>query len=409
MTRRTPGLLLLVFLVDAAFATTFLVALQAYLPDALGARAAVAGYTLAAFGIAKLVVQSFGGMLSDRRSPGTATVTGIMLCLLASLGMAVAGRSALFPPLGALYGAGSAVLWPALYSLAAGSSEEGHRSRIAAALALTTGAAVGVAVLGGSFVSDFVGPRAALVGSFAALALATLIAPLFVRGLRPQPGNTPDATARVRRLEPGGLARGLVAALVLLQAAAIAGLVPIIGPFARRALGIQLHEAVLYLAPAGAFALAGLLAATRLADRTGQIPVLVVGLGLAATGALGLAVAPHVATAAAAACVMALGYGAAFPSIGATIMDYAGDQRRGTLIGWFMAAEGTGHAAGPALLGFITGAMNPQSAVLVSALLLALASGVAGGLLALVTGRRPAPALPAFPSSEPLETVPAGE
>jgi AAHS family 4-hydroxybenzoate transporter-like MFS transporter len=167
-------------------------------------------------------------------------------------------------------------------------------------------------------------------------------------------------------------------------------MVPIIGPFAREELGTELHVAVLYLVPAGAFGLAGLVGSTRWADRTGRPALILAGASLAGAGAGGLAIAASPLVAMGAACVLALGYGAIVPSSNGLVMDYAGVRFRGTIMGWFMAAEGLGHAAGPATSGLLHSYFDAQTAVAFAAVLFATAAVVACSLAALAGVRLPA-------------------
>ena len=381
-------MLALVLLVDAAFAATFLVALQALSTEAGGGWESVAGYALASFGLAKLILQSFSGLLADRWSPERAIMAGLALCLAAALGMAAADGVAPFAALGAVYGAGSAVLWPALYSRAAQSTDGGGRSRLVAALALTTGAAVGVAVLGGSFLVDYTSPR--LVLSIAALALGVALAlsPFLLGGSRRGEATTSAGPQSAPHLPVTASQRAAVAAIVLAQATAVAGLVPMIGTFAVQQLGVELHVAVLYLAPAGIAALAGLTIATRVPDRIGRPVVIGGGLGFACFGSLLLAASETPTAAAGAAALLAFGYGAAFPALGATMMDYAGSTYRGTIVGWFMSAEGTGHALGPALAGVLVAAAGVQSVIIGAGALFAVGAALSTSLALLLPARR---------------------
>src|SRR5205823_4288028 len=76
ITRRGAPLLVVGFLADAAFLFVYLVVLQTYLPESLGASKAVAGWALAAYGLAKLVTQLGAGMISDRLGTRRALIAG---------------------------------------------------------------------------------------------------------------------------------------------------------------------------------------------------------------------------------------------------------------------------------------------------------------------------------------------
>ena len=85
--RRGMPLLTIAFLADAAFIFLFLIVLQAYLPESLHASAAIAGYALAAFGIAKLLTQVASGVVSDRLGTRPAMILGTALLVTAGAAM----------------------------------------------------------------------------------------------------------------------------------------------------------------------------------------------------------------------------------------------------------------------------------------------------------------------------------
>lgn len=393
--RRTAGLLALVFLVDTAFALMFLAAIQEHLPHDLAGDAALVGYTLAAFGVVKLVLQTFCGSAVDRFSARATAFAGLGLSVLAAALMAVVPAAALFPILGGVYGAGSALLWPALYAIVAASTETSGRSRMTAALAVTTGAAVGVAVVGGSLLVDYVSGRAAVVVAALLAATAAACAPALLResisaaatddeAAEPGEGGLSVAGSRI------GQARVALAALVAGQASAAAGLVPVIGPFAREELGVEFHTAVFSLAPAGLAGAIGLVLGARASGRAGRHVVAAAGAAVAMVGAAVLAFAPSVVMAVAGASILAFGYAALFPAVSGLVMDLSRSGTRGRVIGRYMAVEGAGHALGPALTGFVVGRADPQAAVLVAAGLLMAAALGAVALVVVVLAGRPA-------------------
>lgn len=377
---RIIGLLAIVLLVDTAFALMFLAAIQEHIPHDLGGDTAFVGYTLAAFGFVKLALQTFCGAAVDRYSARTTAMAGLALSLLAALLMAFVPSPAVFPALGGLYGAGSALLWPALYAIVASSTDTSGRSQMTAALAVTTGAAVGIAVLGGSMLVDYVSGHAAVVAAAVLAAAAAILAPKLLRD-RPVVGSL-ESSREMSEPNVDGLrvhasrlakARVALAALVVGQASAAASLVPVIGPFAREELGVEFHRAVISLAPAGLAGVIGLVAGARLASRSGRHIVAAGGAGVAVVGAGILAIAPSVSVAVLGASALAFGYAALFPAVSGLVMDLSRSTSRGRLIGRYMAVEGAGHALGPALTGFVMGRADPEAAVLASVLLLALA------------------------------------
>ena len=82
--KRGAPLLAVGFLADASFLMVYLVVLQTYLPESLGASAAIAGWALAAYGLAKLITQVRDATPAPHRtrsgrrarSQGTVTTNG---------------------------------------------------------------------------------------------------------------------------------------------------------------------------------------------------------------------------------------------------------------------------------------------------------------------------------------------
>ena len=83
--RSAAPLLAIGFLADAAFVFVYLVVLQSYLPEALGASSALGGACLAAYGLAKLIAQVAGGMLSDRVGTRRALIFGTAIFSVATV------------------------------------------------------------------------------------------------------------------------------------------------------------------------------------------------------------------------------------------------------------------------------------------------------------------------------------
>lgn len=386
---RARPYLLITLLVDGAFVFVFLVAIQSYLPEQHGVGASLPGYALAVYGAAKLAAQLFAGRLIDHVGRKRGLLYGLVLILLgqAVLLAAAAAPLAVFPA-AAVYGMGAAVLWPAVYALASGAFAAPERARLTSAMMLTTGLALAMG-LGLGFVLPPGFPYVAAAG----LALGVIaVAFVFAAGSRPEEGRrveqallkgTLDSVTR-DILQPRRLAFWLI---VLLQAVAVGALLAVFRSYGRDFLDVSLRGEALILAPAALTAAGAVAVGGVLADRFGRSRLLAAGYLVAAPAFLALASVTTLATVVPLAAAAGIGLGLALPSISATSMDLSHTAGQGTLLSWFMALEGLGHAAGPALGGFVSDAGNVEAVLRLAGVLFALIAVTAIGLSLSLTPR----------------------
>jgi len=382
--RARPYLLITLF-VDSAFIFVFLVAIQSYLPEQHGGGAALPGYILAAYGAAKLAAQLFGGRLIDRVGGGRGLFIGLALIVLGQGALlAAAALPAAALPAAAVYGLGSAVLWPAVYALTSTAFAPTERARLTSAMALTTGFALIVGLGLGLVLPARFPYTAATVVALAAVLLALVSAAAMrpVAGERARLGQ-PHPAGRLWDVAMSALSpqRLGFAVVMLLQSSAVGALIAIFRSYGRDLLGVSFRQELLFLTPAAVLGAGAVVVGGVLADRLGRAPMLAVGFltaGLAiwllstVTGAG--AVIPLAATS-------GVGFGLAFPSVGAMSMDLSRAVGRGTLLAWFMTMEGLGHAAGPAIGAWVNGIADPAAVLrVVSALFV---TGVVASLVLL--------------------------
>ncbi len=392
---RARPYLLITLLVDGAFVFVFLVAIQSYLPEQHGMSAAWPGYALAVYGAAKLAAQLFAGRLIDHAGGKRGLLYGLILILAgqAMLLPAASAPAAVFPA-AAVYGTGAAVLWPALFALASGSFAESERARLTSAMMLTTGLALAMG-LGLGFLLP---PRFPYVAA-AALALGVIgVAFLFAIRSRPEQATAQATTVPAKGslrtvardvLQPQRLAFSLI---VLLQAVAVGALLAVFRSYGRDFLDVSLRSEALILAPGALAAAASVAVGGVLADRFGRGRLLTAGYLIAAPAFLILAGVKTPAVVAAVVAVAGVGLGLALPSITATSMDLSHKAGQGTLLSWFMAVEGLGHAIGPALGGYVTDAGDVEAVLRMAGALFALLALAAIALsLALAPRRAGAP------------------
>jgi MFS family permease len=386
---RARPYLLVTFLIDSAFIFVFLVAIQSYLPEQRGGEASLPGYALAAYGGAKLAAQLFGGRLADWAGARRGLLTGLVLVLLGQgsfFAAAAAPKIAL--PAAAVYGLGAAVLWPAIYALASTTFAPTERAKLTSAMMLTTGAAL-VAGLGMGLMLPARFPYlAAVVLALAVVVLAFVsAAPLWRRGERQTLSGSARGAGSLRDvarsvLKPQRLA---FAAVMLLQTGAVGALLAVFRSYGRDVLDLSFRQELLLLAPAAVLGAGAVVAGGVTADKLGRAPLLAFGFLMTGVAVWFLSSVTNPGAVILLAAAGGIGYGLALPSVTAMAMDLSHALGRGTLLAWFMAVEGLGHTAGPALGAWLNGIEGTTAVLRVAA---ALFAGVAPAALVLLISTR---------------------
>ncbi|MHB8376300.1 MAG: MFS transporter [Dehalococcoidia bacterium] len=367
--RRALPLLAIGFLADAAFIFIFLIALQSYLPEKLHASAAIAGYALAAFGVAKLLSQVLSGMVSDRLGTRKAMIGGTALLLIADASMLPLAHVAPYAIVAAaaIEGLGSSVLWPALYSAGTSRFEAGEKSRFTAVLTLATMAALLAGLGGGALLNMYVPFNFAMLLSISLVASACAIALLTPVSARETEERKTAEKPSLREL-PAVLRspqRVAFSAIIVAESIALGALTAIFRAYGRDVAGVSLTREGLLLAPAAVLGGLGVIAGGALADRVGARRVMAPGFVVAGMAVLLLAHVTQPAMIVVAAAAGGIGFGLAVPTIASTMMALAGGAgARGGVIGWFMSMDGLGHAVGPALAALLLPELGTKSVML---------------------------------------------
>lgn len=367
--RRSLPLLAIGFLSDAAFIFIFLIALQSYLPESLRASPALAGYALAAFGVAKLVSQVASGVVSDRLGTRRAMIVGTALLLLADSSMLPLAHLAPYAVIGsaAVEGLGSSVLWPAIYSAGNSRFDVSARSRFTALLTVATMAALLAGLGGGALLNLYVGFNTAMalpIGAVGAAFAIALLTPVSAgealereTSVRPSLRELPAVLRSPQRLA--------FSAVVLAESVALGAIAASFRAYGREIVGVSLTREGLLLGPAAVLGGASVIVGGALADRIGARRVMVPGFAAAGIAVMLLShfAAPWFVVVAAA--VGGVGFGLAVPTIASTMMALSGGAGgRGGVIGWFMSMDGLGHAIGPGLAAVLLGVSGAGAAML---------------------------------------------
>jgi MFS family permease len=387
--RRARPFLLVAFLIDVAFLFIFLVAIQSYLPEQYGGGRGLPGYSLAAYGLAKLVAQLFAGRLADRLGHARAALVGVLFILTGQVALlaAVAMPYAALPS-AAIYGFGAAVLWPALYARASHEFAEGERAKLAAALSVTTGIALVCGLsLGLLLPGGFPYWAAVILG--AAVVVLAVIPTIALRRDGAYISTLEQENPTLRAMIATALDRRRIefALIILFESAAVGALQAIFRAYGRDFLGVSFRLELLYLVPAMLAGAGAVVIGGALADRLGRL--LLVGAGYVVAGValwlLANTTTPFVLIPLAAA--GGVGAGLAMPAISALSMDLSRTAGQGTVLAWFMVMEGLGHAGGAGLGGWLNMTSDPAAVL-----------RLAGGLF-LVTGAGAALSVAGWPGS----------
>ena len=175
------------------------------------------------------------------------------------------------------------------------------------------------------------------------------------------------------------------AAVMLLQTGAVGALLAVFRSYGRDVLDLSFRQELLLLAPAAVLGAGAVVAGGVLADRLGRAPLLAFGFLIAGVAIWFLSSITNSGAVILLAAAGGIGYGLALPSVAATVMDLSHAVGRGTLLAWFMAIEGLGHAAGPALGAWVNGIEGTAAVLRVSAVLFA---GVAPAAVMLLISMR---------------------
>jgi predicted MFS family arabinose efflux permease len=363
--------LLLTFLVDAPFAFVFLIAVQTYLPQQTLLGTSLPGLCLALFGGGKLVAQYFGGKLTDRIGLRDATIAGITMIVMAQAALLLSTvEIAIVLPASAAYGAGSAVVWPAVFARASRFPAQ-ERAQISAAMTVTSGAGMALSLALGWLLPEDLSFSIALAGTLALVALALVLATFASEPGDPEHDEGMATSVPVLGLRdvfasPALLRLGFI---VVMQAASVGAMMSIFRAIGRDLLDVSLREQmVLFVAPAAGFA-AGVVAAGLLGGVAGRRNLLAVAFAMACVSFVTLPAVDGLVVAVALLTVGCLGLGMALPTTTATGFDLA-RETPGVAFGFLLTLEGLGHALGPAggaLFGDVQGTLVFIGALLAAA------------------------------------------
>ncbi|MDZ4278837.1 MAG: MFS transporter [Dehalococcoidia bacterium] len=370
----TLELAFIVLLWQASTGVFLLSLVQQYLPDQLEANAAFPGYALAIYAAGRFLLQAPAGWLADRLGRRRTLTLGIAVSMPSVYLMLQVQDASSFLAFSALYGAGSAAIWPSIMAYVGDTHEPSARGKTLNVLNLSQLLGLGVGTMAGVTLLDLISYQAAFA---ACLGFSTLALAFAYRGARA--GAAQPARAARPRFEMS-LPRWLFSPRVLLLAS-IALLLsigttiqaPVVAAYAQDVLHTKLHVlALMLLAPAAAAAFVAMRLG-HLADRFGRQLPLIGGLAVAAGCYFALSQVTHPFLAVNLVVLAGLAYAISIPAWGAAALDATEFGGRGLMLGVLATIQGVGGAVGQAVGGLSNAAWGPLAPFKMGAIMLMLA------------------------------------
>jgi predicted MFS family arabinose efflux permease len=364
---RSPvGYLLgVVFSIDCMTALIVIAFGQSYLIQTRHAPPAYPAYSLAIYGLVKLMAAPIGGWALDRARAG-AVVVFIVAVELGGFAVIFATASANGYLLGvALLSTGIAVAWLVVFHALGDTIDASLRGTATAYLGLTSAAATAAGFGIGAIIGETTYWETAFaLGAALACIAFVLLFRLYPSGARIGQSSA-DETAAGRPTNPKDRQSQVVAGMIIFaHFVAITGTIAVFGPYVLRVLGLSLFSAGVALIPAGVVGALTMILAGRRSRPGNRLREVAVLYSLGAAAVFGLVPITHVWVFVLVAIPLAAAVGGAQPLLNASLLDVSQSSRQtGRALGWLFFAEGLGSVAGPVLIGGVIAATDVRSGV----------------------------------------------
>jgi MFS family permease len=370
----TIELALTVLLWQASSGVFLLSLVQQYLPQELEANAAFPGYALALYAAGRFLLQMPAGWLADRFGRRRTLTLGIGISLPSIFLMLQVQDPHMFLACSALYGAGSAAIWPAIMAFVGDTNGPATRGRTLNMLNLAQLLGLGVGTMAGVTLLDLISYQAAFAACLAFSGLALFFA---FRGARlGDVVNVKAVTTEKLPIDFQSMRSGrvlLLAAIALTLSIGTTVQAPVVGVYARDVLETRMYVLGLMLLAPAAVALVVAVRYGHLSDRLGRHVPLVSGLAVAAVCYYLLSQTHNPLLAVNLVVLAGLAYAISIPAWGAAALDATEFGGRGVILGMLATVQGLGGVAGQAIGGVSSDLWGPVAPFKLGAILLAMA------------------------------------
>jgi MFS family permease len=369
----TIELITIVLLWQASAGIFLLSLVQQYLPDHLDAHPAFPGYALAIYGGARFLLQAPAGWLADRIGRRRTLTLGITLSLTSIYLMLQVQDPGSFLAFSALYGIGSAAIWPSIMAYVGDTTAPESRGRTLSMLNLGQLLGLGAGTMVGVTLTDLISYYAAFGACLGFSAIALVFA---YRGARTaEPTSEPVERVPGMRLDRRllSLRMLLLAGIALLLSVATTVQAPVVGQYASEVLDTKMYILGLMLLGPGIAAAFILIRVRHVADRFGRQVPLIAGLSTAALCYLALSMTTHPLIAVYLVVLAGLAYAISIPAWGAAALDATEFGGRGLVLGLLATVQGVGGVMGQAIGGLTNAAWGPLAPFRMGAILLVFA------------------------------------
>jgi predicted MFS family arabinose efflux permease len=356
---------------------------QSYLIETRHAPPAYPAYSLAIYGLVKLLSAPIGGWALDKVRAGVviAVVIAVELGGFAVIFITASANGYLIAV--ALISTGIAVAWLVVFHALGDTIDASLRGAATAYVGITSAVATG-AGFGAAAVIGETGHWEAAFGVGVGLAAVSAILLLRLYPLHLHIGRYHNDLEQLPARSRADRQSQVVAALVIFaHFVATTATIAVFGPFVLRVLGLSLFTAGLALVPAGAAGAITMIALGRRSRPGNRLREVALLYGIGAAAIFGLAAVDHTWVFIIVAIPLAVSIGGAQPLLNASLLDVSqSSQRTGRALGWLFFAEGLGSVIGPVLIGAVIAATDVRSGV--------IALGALDGLILLLaaTGSR---------------------
>jgi DHA1 family multidrug resistance protein-like MFS transporter len=371
---RMLELAVVVFLWQASLGIFMLTLVQNYLPQKVDASAALPGYALASYSLARFLWQMPAGWLADRFGRRPVLAIGIAVGIPVLAAMMLFPSAHLFLAFSGLYGLAAATMWPAFLAHVGDTNEPEARGRVMYWLNLGQMLGLGAGVVVGMLLGDFVSYTAVFVACLAlngvalAVALRPADAPRVAHARRKI--ERPHISSFLKIAKPGVLILG---GIILFLSLGIAVFTPTVGSYVHDFLHVQMSEmALLLILPAivgGYFAVRF----SRVSDRFGRQIPLFIGLGVTALSLFALTLTRSPFIVVNLVVLAGLAYAVSVPAWCAAALDATQVHSRGLLLGALATVQGLGGAVGQAAGGRVSEEYGPVAPFKFAAIFLGVA------------------------------------